>query len=138
MKEIRNFIKAELRKIDASLSEHESEMNFEQLPATKLNNLYRLIFGEFENTQADTNYFEDSVDVELMLYRPIEKRVPGTYDRSIEFIKKVRASLVSPKNYHETIIARVAPLRFSVAEYEGNGDIYEIKLNLTFTVSNSL
>lgn len=138
MKEIRDYIKAQIRKIDASISEYESEMSFDELPASRVNNSYLLSFGDFENTQSNTNYFEDTVDVEINLYRSIERRVPGAYDRCVDLAKRIRSVLVHPKNLEGTVVSSILPSILGVAEYEKNRDIYEIKLNLTFTVSNSL
>lgn len=138
MKEIREYIRAELRKIDASYAEHETEMKFESLPATKINNLYRLAFGEFKTKASNSNHYEDEGPVEIKLYRKIEKSNPGAYDRNVDLAKRVRAALAHPKNYAATLISNVASEGFGVAPYVDNQDIYEIKINLTFTVSNSL
>ena len=87
MKEIREYIRTELRKIDGMLAEHETEMKFRELPALKAHNLYLLSFGEFSNNAESNNYFEDECPVELSLYRKIDKRIPATFDRSVDFAK---------------------------------------------------
>ena len=138
MREIREYIRAELRKIDGMFAEHETGMKFNEIPKTKIDKLYRLTFGEFSTDPDGRNFLQDEGPVEIKLYRKIEKSAPGTYDNCIDLAKKIRSALIHPKNWASTLISSVIPVNFGVTEYEGNQDILEIKLNLTFTVSNSL
>ena len=137
MKEIREYIKANIRKADAALIEHDGSTSVEQLPATKINSLYMVSFGEFSTVQ--DNYFRDTVPVEIRLYKNSSKASGMSFDKCVELAKSIRSKLVSPLNVAQSAsIGSIKANNFQVSEYASNLDVLEIKLSLTVEVSNPL
>jgi hypothetical protein len=130
---IREYIKTQIRKIDAQLLEHEAD----NLPATRLESAYTVSFGDVSSSN-EANHFADTHPVEIKLFRRCDKLRSMTYDQCVDLVRRIRGVMVNPMNYSDRPISSIGSGSFAVSEYSQNKDIYELRLSLDFVVNSAL
>jgi hypothetical protein len=133
MKEIRNYIKEQF-KIALPTCKEWDEGSYKDIPAAKLDDTYRLSFGEFSST-TQPGHIVDQVPVQLRLFRRLKGK--SNHDSCVELLARVRSAIIRPAHYAQGIISNISTSGMSVSEMGENQDITEMRLDLTFTINHS-
>lgn len=138
MIEIKPYIAAQLKKVQTSLREWDGDGTYKDVGGNKLNDTYTLSYGEIDSS-FNGSISTDTIPVEVVVSK-MKKIINGTSNihQLVDLGMQMRSEIAGVKNYRETMIANIVPVKMSVRPSSDNPDIFEIYLNFTFEINQTL
>lgn len=136
MKEVREHIREVLNHCEISLKENNREYEDSNLNHRDVSDSYFVLCENFP-IEVDDNLLTENTGPTLKLFVSNPKNKTDVRDDAISKARTICSSIVNPKFFKDSI-SRVSTSGFTVSRLQGNKDIEEININLSYEISFSI